>query len=102
MSLEDGCKLIATRGKLIAEKCAADAGKMVAVSAPEVHVRSAIKIADSMHPLKDEVNIAAVNAPQQVVLSGAKEAVDCVVAQMKGIKTREMKTVNHALGSPSG
>ncbi|CAK9057424.1 Mycoketide-CoA synthase (Polyketide synthase Pks12), partial [Durusdinium trenchii] len=95
LSLEDACRLIALRGRLIAEKCEAEVGTMSALFAPEQDVKKAIaasKVATS------DVAIAAVNGPKMTVISGRKEAVQ-KVAETSGATSRPL-TVSHAFHSP--
>ncbi len=91
-SLEEGIRLVAARGRLMQSLPAG--GQMVSVAADEATVRVAIK--DS-----PDVSVAAVNAPQSIVLSGDGEAVSAVVAnlQSQDIKTTALK-VSHAFHSP--
>ena len=65
-SLEDGLKLIATRGRLMQGLGAG--GQMVAVFSDESRVRQAIAA------YAKSVSIAAINGPENVVISGAGEA----------------------------
>ena len=91
-SLEDALRLVAARGRLMQSLPAG--GKMVSVAADETTVLAAIAGA----PL---VSIAAVNAPQSIVISGDGPAVDGVVATLdaQGVKTTALK-VSHAFHSP--
>lgn len=91
-SLSDGLKLIAARGRLM--QALPPQGKMVAVFAPEVEVRAEIA-------LKENVSIAAINNPNNTVISGEEETVNAVVAALeaKGIKTTQLN-VSHAFHSP--
>jgi len=93
MPLEQGLRLVAARGSAIAEHCAPNAGAMAAVFASEADVAKAIQGADS-----DKVSIAAVNGPKMVVVSGATEEVDKVVART-GATSRKLN-VSHAFHSP--
>ena len=92
-SLEDGLKLIAARSRLMGEL--PQTGSMVAIMAPVTDV------ADALAPLASTVAIAAVNGPQNVVISGESQAVQQVVAHFtaRGIKTTVL-TVSHAFHSP--
>ncbi|MBR8829127.1 MAG: SDR family NAD(P)-dependent oxidoreductase [Gomphosphaeria aponina SAG 52.96 = DSM 107014] len=89
-SLEDGLKLIATRGKLM-QALPAD-GEMVAVLATAEKVREV---------LAEEVGIAAINGPESVVISGRKERVREAIASLaaEGIKTKKLN-VSHGFHSP--
>ncbi|WP_414578854.1 MupA/Atu3671 family FMN-dependent luciferase-like monooxygenase [Anabaena sp. CCY 9402-a] len=92
-SLEDGLKLIAQRAKLM--QSLPPGGSMVAVLADESTVRLAIQ----NHA--QDVTIAAINAPENIVIAGKQESVQAVVAilEQEGIKTRNL-TVSHAFHSP--
>jgi acyl transferase domain-containing protein/NADPH:quinone reductase-like Zn-dependent oxidoreductase/NAD(P)-dependent dehydrogenase (short-subunit alcohol dehydrogenase family)/acyl carrier protein len=89
-SLEDGLALIAERARLMQAQPAG--GKMVAVMAPADVIREI---------LPDRVSIAALNAPDQTVISGAREEIGLVTAQLKaaGIAFRHLP-VSHAFHSP--
>ncbi|ARV59084.1 polyketide synthase [Nostocales cyanobacterium HT-58-2] len=93
-SLEDGLKLIATRGRLI-QQLPQEAGKMVSFIASEDLIESAIA------PYATQVSVAAVNGPQSIVISGDSSSIDSIVAELKTkqIKTHEL-TVSHAFHSP--
>jgi acyl transferase domain-containing protein/acyl carrier protein len=90
LSLEDGLALIAERARLMQAQPVG--GKMVAVMAPADVIREI---------LPARVSIAALNAPDQTVISGAGEGIDLVVAQLKvaGIVCRHLP-VSHAFHSP--
>ncbi len=92
-SLEDGLKLIAERGRLMGNLPAG--GAMAAVFAEETAVLEAIT------PYCDQVSIAAINGPANVVISGAETAVSLILDQLaaQGIKARRL-TVSHAFHSP--
>ncbi|MEU3458168.1 type I polyketide synthase, partial [Micromonospora sp. NPDC006766] len=86
LSLDDAAALVAARGRLM--QALPSGGVMVALAASEEQVR----------PLLDPaVDIAAVNAPNAVVVSGTEEAVEALVAQLDVRATR--LTVSHAFHS---
>ncbi len=93
LSLEDGLKLIAARGRLM--QALPSGGEMAAVFAAETTVAEAIA------PLTDRVSLAAINGPDNVVISGEGAAVRSVVEQLRarGIKSKALK-VSHAFHSP--
>ncbi|WP_446681626.1 type I polyketide synthase [Amycolatopsis plumensis] len=86
-SLEDACALVAARGRLM--QALPTGGVMVAVQATEAEV---------VPLLVDGVSLAAVNGPSSVVLSGDEDAVESVVEQFEGRKTRRL-SVSHAFHS---
>ncbi len=92
-SLEDGLKLIATRGRLM--QSLPQDGDMAAIFAEPDEVAAAIL------NMENEISIAGVNGPGNTVISGKKEAVKKIVDQFsaKEIKTRIL-TVSHAFHSP--
>jgi thioester reductase-like protein len=92
-SLEDGLKLIAARARLM-QALPAD-GAMVAVFATENQVQAAIQ------SYAETISIAAINGPQNIVVSGQYQAIDQVIAalQTEGIKTKQLN-VSHAFHSP--
>ncbi|MEL7039415.1 MAG: beta-ketoacyl synthase N-terminal-like domain-containing protein, partial [Cyanobacteria bacterium J06592_8] len=92
-SLEDGLKLIAERGRLMA--ALPTDGEMVSLLAPEELLKDAIA------PYENEVSIAAINGPESIVISGKREPIlaVCATLEPKGIKTKQL-TVSHAFHSP--
>jgi malonyl CoA-acyl carrier protein transacylase len=92
-SLEDGLKLIAERGRLM--QALPRNGEMVAVLASETLVNEAIQ------PYTQQVSIAALNGPENVVIAGERQAVGNIITalQQQGIETRSLK-VSHAFHSP--
>ncbi|PNW56872.1 UNVERIFIED_CONTAM: hypothetical protein BEN50_07680 [Euhalothece sp. KZN 001] len=91
-SLEDGLKLVTARGKLMAS--VTTEGEMHAVFTEETTVRNVLTN-------YSEVDIAAINTPQQVVISGEKTAIASVLNELHsdGIKTKPLQ-VSQAFHSP--
>lgn len=91
-SLEDGLKLIAARARLM--QALPQAGQMVAIMADEQTVAAALKASGG------NVAIAAVNSPQQTVISGADDAVQAVLTRLEadGVRGKRL-TVSHAFHS---
>ncbi len=92
-TLEDGLKLISERACLMQQL--PSGGSMAAVFADEKTVAKAI----ASHI--DQLSIAAINGPSNVVISGAEEALSNVLETLaqQGIKSRRL-TVSHAFHSP--
>uniref|UniRef100_UPI003F8150C4 type I polyketide synthase n=1 Tax=Streptomyces sp. PT19 TaxID=3452239 RepID=UPI003F8150C4 len=86
LSLEDAATLVAARARLM--DALPDGGAMIAVQATEE---------DVLKHLIDGVDIAAVNGPRSVVISGAMEAVTEVAGHFE--RTTRLK-VSHAFHSP--
>jgi amino acid adenylation domain-containing protein len=94
MSVEDALALVAERARLMAD-LPLD-GAMAVVAADEARVRSALA------GLEGELSIAAVNAPQSVVVSGRATTLASVVARLsaEGVRTASLP-VSHAFHSPA-
>ncbi|MDZ7335183.1 MAG: SDR family NAD(P)-dependent oxidoreductase [candidate division KSB1 bacterium] len=92
-SLEDGLKLVAMRARLI--QSLPRNGEMAVIFA------SKERIAETVEPYQDKVAIAAINGPENIVISGEREAVMTVVELLAGdgINSRHLK-VSHAFHSP--
>jgi acyl transferase domain-containing protein/NADPH:quinone reductase-like Zn-dependent oxidoreductase/acyl carrier protein/SAM-dependent methyltransferase len=91
--LEDAVSLVAARGKLM--QALPKGGTMVSIWASEAEVSAAIS------GYENDVSIAAVNGPTQVVISGRETAIEDVVEQFasRGIITKRL-IVSHAFHSP--
>ncbi|MFB6840261.1 type I polyketide synthase [Streptomyces sp. NPDC056361] len=89
LSLDDAATLVAARGRLMQQL--PSGGAMVSVAAPEDVVRPLLPVG---------VDIAAVNGPSSVVISGVEAEVHDVAAQLAsaGVKTRRL-AVSHAFHS---
>ena len=92
-SLEDGLGLISQRARLMQQT--SDQGAMAAVFADEALVTSAI----AEHA--GECSIAALNCPDETVISGSRQAVAAVLAALgaRGVRSKELR-VSHAFHSP--
>jgi amino acid adenylation domain-containing protein len=92
-SLEDGLKLIATRGKLMSTL--PHDGDMAVIFADQSTAAKAIE------SYRKEISIAGVNGPNNIVISGKKTAIKTIVEklQSEGIECRALK-VSHAFHSP--
>jgi phthiocerol/phenolphthiocerol synthesis type-I polyketide synthase C len=93
-SLEDGLRLVASRSRLM--QALPQDGAMAAVFTQLERVKAAI-IA-----YEEDVSIAAVNGPDNIVISGKRRAIKAIMAHLEreGVRT-ELLTVSHAFHSPS-
>jgi acyl transferase domain-containing protein len=99
MSLEDGLKLISSRARLM-QNLAKDLGGMLAVKNMDtMDVQNIVKYYLNENP-QSIVDIAALNGPSQVVLSGKLEDLSALseIFKSKGIKTQLLQ-VSHAFHS---
>lgn len=93
LSLEDGCKLIATRGKLM--QSLPERGTMAVIFAEQA------RVAKLLGTDQQQVVVATINGPQNTVISGTREAVQEALrrCEAEGLATHEL-TVSHAFHSP--
>ncbi|QRK07699.1 SDR family NAD(P)-dependent oxidoreductase [Archangium violaceum] len=93
LSMEDALDLIAERGRLM--QALPPGGVMATVFATEAQVTPLLA------PYRDRASIAAYNAPGQLTLSGAAEAVERITSELEaqGLATRKLN-VSHAFHSP--
>jgi acyl transferase domain-containing protein len=99
MSVEDGIRLIAARGRLMTSECEAGVGAMKAVFSPQADVEKAIDAVAKKNPkAREMVAIAGINGPKMCVVSGDKDIVD-QVCEATGAGNRALN-VSHAFHSP--
>ncbi|MFE7274090.1 amino acid adenylation domain-containing protein [Streptomyces sp. NPDC057623] len=93
LTLDEAVGFAAERGRLVAEL--ALPGTMAAVRGDEDTV------ADLVRASGGSLSVAAVNGPDQVVISGARDAVDRALAELttRGVAARGLR-VSHAFHSP--
>ena len=92
LSLEDGLRLVAARGRLMG--ALPEGGTMAAVRAGEAAV------AEQLALLNSSVEIAAINGPEETVISGMRGAMQAALAGLKaaGLRAVELQ-VSHAFHS---
>jgi acyl transferase domain-containing protein len=92
-SLEDGLRLLAARGRLM--QALQQPGAMLSVQASEARVAAVVA------GYAESVSIAAINGPEQVVISGDETQVLSLaqVLASQGLQTRRL-AVSHAFHSP--
>ncbi|SDM25032.1 Acyl transferase domain-containing protein [Allokutzneria albata] len=86
-SLEDAAKLVTARGRLM--QALPQGGAMIAIQATEEEV---------VDKLVEGVDIAAINGPMSIVISGVEQAALAVAEQFKDRKTKRL-AVSHAFHS---
>lgn len=93
LSLEDGLRLVAARGRLMGRLPVG--GTMASIFASPERVQAALS------PHRDRVTIAAINEPEHVVIAGEEALVEAVSASFaaEGVKVRRLIT-SHAFHSP--
>lgn len=88
-SFEDGLRLVARRGEFMQQACEATQGAMAAlIGGDEEQVRALAAACD--------VDVANLNAPGQIVLSGSVEGIDAVVEKAKEFGIRRAIKLNVA------
>ena len=88
-SFEDGLRLVARRGEFMQQACEATQGSMAAlIGGEEEQVRALAAACD--------VDVANLNAPGQIVLSGSVAGIDAVVEKAKDFGIRRAIKLNVA------
>lgn len=88
-TFEDGLRLVARRGELMEEACEATQGTMAAmIGGEEAQVRALAAAT--------EVDVANLNAPGQIVLSGSVAGITAAIAQAKDFGVRRAIQLNVA------
>ena len=86
---EDGLRLVEARGRFMEEACQASAGAMAALIGAEENVARDLAA-------ETDVDIANLNCPGQVVLSGEAERIDMAVSIARGMGIRRATLLNVA------
>jgi acyl transferase domain-containing protein/acyl carrier protein len=91
--LGTGLRLIARRAELM--QSLPEGGSMAAVMADEKSVEQVVR------EIGDELSVAAVNGPENTVISGRREAVEAAIAAFaaRGVEAKPLR-VSHAFHSP--
>jgi acyl transferase domain-containing protein len=98
LSLDDAARLVCARGELMA-RLATTGGAMASLSASEAEVREAL--APCSGPDRARIDLAALNAPDQTVVSGDADTVARLVAGFaEGGRKATRLVVSHAFHSP--
>ena len=88
-SFEDGLRLVARRGEFMQDACEATEGAMAAlIGGEESQVRALAAAVD--------VDVANLNAPGQIVISGTVAGIDAAIAQAKDFGIRRAIKLNVA------
>ncbi|MFD1745539.1 type I polyketide synthase [Rhizobium helianthi] len=92
-ALADAARFVALRGRLMQD--IESPGKMLAIEATEAQVL------DTLAGLENQVSIAAINAPNSIVISGDTDVVLSLAEEWKkrGVRISQLK-VSHAFHSP--
>ncbi|AXK33718.1 SDR family NAD(P)-dependent oxidoreductase [Streptomyces armeniacus] len=104
LSLEDACRVVAARGRLM--EALPEGGAMVALQASEDEVLPLLEGSLPEGPLSEgraaEAGIAALNGPRATVVSGTEAAVDAVAEHVRDTLGRKVTRlrVSHAFHSP--
>ena len=88
-SFEDGLRLVARRGQFMEEACLATHGAMAALIGGEENQVRALAAAN-------DVDVANLNAPGQIVISGTASGIDSAIAQAKEFGIRRAIKLNVA------
>lgn len=93
MNLEDACRLIAGRGRLMQNE--PPGGAMAAI------FTDAQRVSQVLSPYRGRVSVAAINGPEHTVISGDTEAVSLICEQLEtdGVGVQPLQ-VSHAFHSP--
>ncbi|MEZ4453137.1 MAG: SDR family NAD(P)-dependent oxidoreductase [Nannocystaceae bacterium] len=93
LTLEDAARIVATRGRLM--RSLPRGGAMASIEADEA------SILELLEDHLEAVDVAAINGPRQVVISGDEAAVEAILAELagRGVRSRRL-TVSHAFHSP--